>query len=50
MTITLDEPFHSSMRDPRQNAEKLSHVNTLVKNLIDEALRTDFVVTAKRFE
>ncbi|XP_041762389.1 basement membrane-specific heparan sulfate proteoglycan core protein isoform X4 [Anopheles merus] len=50
MTITLDEPFHSSMRDPRQNAEKLSHVNTLVKNLIDEALRTDFVVTAKRFD
>uniref|UniRef100_A0A182S884 Uncharacterized protein n=1 Tax=Anopheles maculatus TaxID=74869 RepID=A0A182S884_9DIPT len=50
MTITLDEPFQSSMRDSRQNSDKLSHINTLVKNLIDEALRTDFGVTAKRFE
>ncbi|XP_035902063.1 basement membrane-specific heparan sulfate proteoglycan core protein isoform X6 [Anopheles stephensi] len=50
MTITLDESFQSSMRDPRQNSEKLSHINTLVKNLIDEALRTDFGVTAKRFD
>uniref|UniRef100_A0A182JU98 SEA domain-containing protein n=1 Tax=Anopheles christyi TaxID=43041 RepID=A0A182JU98_9DIPT len=50
MTITLDEPFQNSMRDPRQNSNQLSRVNRLVKDLIDEALRTDFVVTAKRFD
>uniref|UniRef100_A0A182W102 SEA domain-containing protein n=1 Tax=Anopheles minimus TaxID=112268 RepID=A0A182W102_9DIPT len=50
MTITLDEPFHHTMRDPRQNSEKMSQVSTLVKNLIDEALRTDFIVTTKRFD
>ncbi|XP_053672067.1 basement membrane-specific heparan sulfate proteoglycan core protein [Anopheles nili] len=50
MTITLDEPFSNSMRDPHKNAAMLSEVKAIVKRLIDDALRTDFVVTAKRFD
>uniref|UniRef100_A0A182QZJ4 SEA domain-containing protein n=1 Tax=Anopheles farauti TaxID=69004 RepID=A0A182QZJ4_9DIPT len=49
MTITLNEPFQSSMNDPHQNSNRLAHVKALVKRLIDDALRTDFDVTAKRF-
>ncbi|XP_049279689.1 basement membrane-specific heparan sulfate proteoglycan core protein isoform X5 [Anopheles funestus] len=48
MTITLDEPFQKSMNYP--NSEKMLHTSKLVKDLIDEALRTDFLVIAKRFE
>uniref|UniRef100_A0A182NMM5 SEA domain-containing protein n=1 Tax=Anopheles dirus TaxID=7168 RepID=A0A182NMM5_9DIPT len=49
MTITLNEPFSSSMNDPHQNSEKLLHIKALVKRLIDDALRTDFEVTTRRF-
>uniref|UniRef100_A0A182LSG8 SEA domain-containing protein n=1 Tax=Anopheles culicifacies TaxID=139723 RepID=A0A182LSG8_9DIPT len=50
MTITIDEPYHQTMSNPRQNSEKRLHVNPLVKNLIDKALQTDFVVRATKFE
>uniref|UniRef100_A0A182P410 SEA domain-containing protein n=1 Tax=Anopheles epiroticus TaxID=199890 RepID=A0A182P410_9DIPT len=50
MTITLDEPFYSSMNDRRQNSGIVTRVTNLAKNLIDEALRTDFVVEVNRFD
>ncbi|XP_052863350.1 basement membrane-specific heparan sulfate proteoglycan core protein [Anopheles cruzii] len=48
--LTVPEPFETSLRDPARNSDRLARISGEVKRLVDNALVTDSLATAKQMD